>query len=142
MENWCFFSRHNNTVVEVHDLTICVILHFYWLFSNIMCFRISSSRVKFCILFKKTKTFPLNFLRWSGSHIRWGQPFRLRHITTGKYLSLLDDKSLLLTDKEKADVKSTAFCFRSSKVWNQWSIIITGNNSNLFSLIKKRTEYN
>uniref|UniRef100_A0A8C6KAB8 Uncharacterized protein n=1 Tax=Melopsittacus undulatus TaxID=13146 RepID=A0A8C6KAB8_MELUD len=52
---------------------------------------------------------------WSGSHIRWGQAFRLRHITTGKYLSLLDDKSLLLTDKEKADVKSTAFCFRSSK---------------------------
>ncbi|XP_056343727.1 LOW QUALITY PROTEIN: ryanodine receptor 2 [Oenanthe melanoleuca] len=52
---------------------------------------------------------------WSGSHIRWGQPFRLRHITTGKYLSLLDDKSLLLTDKEKADVKSPAFCFRSSK---------------------------
>ncbi|XP_043914983.1 ryanodine receptor 2 [Protopterus annectens] len=52
---------------------------------------------------------------WSGSHIRWGQPFRLRHVTTGKYLSLMDDKSLLLMDKEKADVKSTAFCFRSSK---------------------------
>uniref|UniRef100_G1KC19 Ryanodine receptor 2 n=1 Tax=Anolis carolinensis TaxID=28377 RepID=G1KC19_ANOCA len=52
---------------------------------------------------------------WSGSHIRWAQPFRLRHITTGKYLSLMDDKSLLLTEKEKADVKSTAFCFRSSK---------------------------
>ncbi|XP_068011248.1 ryanodine receptor 2 isoform X2 [Melanerpes formicivorus] len=52
---------------------------------------------------------------WSGSHIRWGQPFRLRHITTGKYLSLLDDNSLLLTEKEKADVKSTAFCLRSSK---------------------------
>lgn len=75
----------------------------------------------------------MNFLRWSGSHIRWGQPFRLRHITTGKYLSLLDDKSLLLTDKEKADVKSTAFCFRSSKVWNQCSIIITSRNSNLFT---------
>lgn len=53
---------------------------------------------------------------WSGSHTRWGQPFRLRHVTTGKYLSLLDDKGLLLMDKEKADVKSTAFCFRSSKV--------------------------
>ncbi|XP_074229379.1 ryanodine receptor 2 isoform X7 [Camelus bactrianus] len=52
---------------------------------------------------------------WSGSHIRWGQPFRLRHVTTGKYLSLLEDKSLLLMDKEKADVKSTAFTFRSSK---------------------------
>ena len=54
--------------------------------------------------------------RWSGSHTRWGQPFRLRHVTTGKYLSLLDDRSLLLTDKDKADVKSTAFCFKSSKV--------------------------
>lgn len=53
---------------------------------------------------------------WSGSHIRWGQSFRLCHVTTGKYLSLLDDKGLLLMDKEKADVKSTAFCFRSSKV--------------------------
>ncbi|XP_070401458.1 ryanodine receptor 2 isoform X3 [Nothobranchius furzeri] len=52
---------------------------------------------------------------WSGSHIRWGQPFRLRHVTTGKYLSLTEEKSLLLVDKEKADVKSTAFCFRSSK---------------------------
>ncbi|XP_039594621.1 ryanodine receptor 2 isoform X2 [Polypterus senegalus] len=52
---------------------------------------------------------------WSGSHIRWGQPFRLRHVTTGKYLSLTEDKGLLLMDKEKADVKSTAFCFRSSK---------------------------
>uniref|UniRef100_A0A3P9BDB2 Ryanodine receptor 2 n=1 Tax=Maylandia zebra TaxID=106582 RepID=A0A3P9BDB2_9CICH len=52
---------------------------------------------------------------WSGSHIRWGQPFRLRHVTTGKYLSMVEDKSLLLMDKEKADVKSTAFCFRSSK---------------------------
>lgn len=76
--------------------------------------------------------FPMNFLRWSGSHIRWGQPFRLRHITTGKYLSLLDDKSLLLTDKEEADVKSTAFCFRSSKVWNQCSINITSSNSSIF----------
>ncbi|CAF94369.1 unnamed protein product [Tetraodon nigroviridis] len=52
---------------------------------------------------------------WSGSHIRWGQPFRLRHVTTGKYLSLTEEKSLLLVDKEKADIKSTVFCFRSSK---------------------------
>ncbi|XP_063077897.1 ryanodine receptor 2 [Engraulis encrasicolus] len=52
---------------------------------------------------------------WSGSHTRWGQPFRLRHVTTGKYLSLIEDKSLLLMEKERADIKSTAFCFRSSK---------------------------
>lgn len=59
---------------------------------------------------------PLAVCRWSGSHIRWGQPFRLRHVTTGKYLSMMDDQGLLLMDKERADVKSTAFCFRSSKV--------------------------
>ncbi|XP_028285731.1 ryanodine receptor 2 [Parambassis ranga] len=56
---------------------------------------------------------------WSGSHIRWGQPFRLRHVTTGMYLSLTEDKSLLLMNKDKADIKSTAFCFRSSKVKSQ-----------------------
>lgn len=37
-------------------------------------------------------------------------------MTTGKYLSLTEEKSLLLVDKEKADIKSTVFCFRSSKV--------------------------
>uniref|UniRef100_A0A670I8M0 Ryanodine receptor 2 n=1 Tax=Podarcis muralis TaxID=64176 RepID=A0A670I8M0_PODMU len=68
-----------------------------------------------CLTMVLTGCCGLGHLVWSGSHIRWGQPFRLRHITTGKYLSLMDDKSLLLTDKEKADVKSTAFCFRSSK---------------------------
>ncbi|XP_072311661.1 ryanodine receptor 2 [Eucyclogobius newberryi] len=52
---------------------------------------------------------------WSGSHIRWGQPFRLRHVTTGKYLSLSHDRVLLLMDKDRADIKTTAFCFRSSK---------------------------
>uniref|UniRef100_A0A7M4FJ88 Ryanodine receptor 2 n=1 Tax=Crocodylus porosus TaxID=8502 RepID=A0A7M4FJ88_CROPO len=68
-----------------------------------------------CKLIPVSLIFFEHCILWSGSHSRWGQPFRLRHITTGKYLSLLDDKSLLLTDKEKADVKSTAFCFRSSK---------------------------
>ncbi|KAK7820066.1 hypothetical protein U0070_022598 [Myodes glareolus] len=61
------------------------------------------------------RTVKTQYLTWSGSHIRWGQPFRLRHVTTGKYLSLMEDKNLLLMDKEKADVKSTAFAFRSSK---------------------------
>lgn len=68
--------------------------------------------------------------RWSGSHIRWGQPFRLRHVTTGKYLSLTDDKSLLLMDKEKADVKSTAFCFRSSKVQSRSLLYPVPHRSN------------
>ncbi|XP_053093312.1 ryanodine receptor 3 isoform X2 [Pangasianodon hypophthalmus] len=54
-------------------------------------------------------------ISWCGSHIRWGQPFRLRHITTGHYLALTEDKGLVLQDREKSDTTSTAFCFRASK---------------------------
>ncbi|XP_031434602.1 ryanodine receptor 2 isoform X2 [Clupea harengus] len=52
---------------------------------------------------------------WSGSHTQWGQLFRLRHVTTGMYLSLMQEKGLRLIEREKADAKATAFCFRSSK---------------------------
>ncbi|XP_056911321.1 ryanodine receptor 1-like isoform X1 [Takifugu flavidus] len=52
---------------------------------------------------------------WSGSHIKWGQSFRIRHITTGRYLFLDEDKGLLLVDAEKANSKMSAFCFRISK---------------------------
>ncbi|XP_036397613.1 ryanodine receptor 3-like isoform X4 [Megalops cyprinoides] len=54
-------------------------------------------------------------ISWSGSHIRWGQPFRLRHLTTGHYLALTEDRGLVLQDREKSDTTSTAFCFRASK---------------------------
>ncbi|XP_050933914.1 ryanodine receptor 3 isoform X2 [Lates calcarifer] len=54
-------------------------------------------------------------ISWSGSHIRWGQPFRLRHLTTGHYLALTEDKGLVLQDREKSDTVATAFCFRASK---------------------------
>uniref|UniRef100_A0A3Q3JZU9 Ryanodine receptor 3 n=1 Tax=Monopterus albus TaxID=43700 RepID=A0A3Q3JZU9_MONAL len=54
-------------------------------------------------------------ISWSGSHIRWGQPFRLRHLTTGHYLALTDDKGLVLQDRERSDTIATAFCFRASK---------------------------
>ncbi|CAK6957144.1 ryanodine receptor 3-like [Scomber scombrus] len=54
-------------------------------------------------------------ISWSGSHIRWGQPFRLRHLTTGHYLALTEDKGLVLQDQERSDTIATAFCFRASK---------------------------
>ncbi|KAM9788018.1 ryanodine receptor 3-like isoform 5-T5 [Syngnathus typhle] len=54
-------------------------------------------------------------ISWSGSHIRWGQPFRLRHLTTGHYLALTEDRGLVLQDRERSDTISTAFCFRASK---------------------------
>ncbi|XP_029456052.1 LOW QUALITY PROTEIN: ryanodine receptor 3 [Rhinatrema bivittatum] len=54
-------------------------------------------------------------ISWSGSHIRWGQPFRLRHITTGQYLVLAEDQGLILQDRAKSDTTCSAFCFRASK---------------------------
>ncbi|XP_071378264.1 ryanodine receptor 3-like, partial [Centroberyx affinis] len=54
-------------------------------------------------------------ISWSGSHIRWGQAFRLRHLSTGYYLALTEDRGLVLQEREKSDTKSTAFCFRPSK---------------------------
>ncbi|KAI4887181.1 hypothetical protein NFI96_021277, partial [Prochilodus magdalenae] len=52
---------------------------------------------------------------WSGSHTRWGQPFRLLHVTTGKYLGRLQDGGLQLVEREQADIKSTAFCLCTTK---------------------------
>ncbi|XP_057715466.1 ryanodine receptor 3-like isoform X1 [Corythoichthys intestinalis] len=54
-------------------------------------------------------------ISWSGSHIRWGQPFRLRHLTTGHYMALTEDRGLVLQDRERSDTNATAFCFRASK---------------------------
>ncbi|XP_022619295.1 ryanodine receptor 2-like isoform X4 [Seriola dumerili] len=52
---------------------------------------------------------------WSGRHTCWGQPFRLCHVTTGRYLGLTEERGLHLVDRDKADINSTSFCFRSSK---------------------------
>ncbi|XP_067335777.1 ryanodine receptor 3-like isoform X26 [Channa argus] len=54
-------------------------------------------------------------ISWSGSHIRWGQPFRMRHLTTGHYLALTEERGLVLQDRERSDTVATAFCFRASK---------------------------
>nr|XP_009293049.1 ryanodine receptor 3 isoform X2 [Danio rerio] len=54
-------------------------------------------------------------ISWSGSHMRWGQPFRLRHLSTGHYLGQTEDQGLILLDREKSDTAATAFCFRPSK---------------------------
>uniref|UniRef100_A0A667ZYR6 Ryanodine receptor 2b (cardiac) n=1 Tax=Myripristis murdjan TaxID=586833 RepID=A0A667ZYR6_9TELE len=52
---------------------------------------------------------------WSGSHTRWGQPFRLRHVTTGRYLGLTEERGLHLVEWDRADINTTSFCFRPSK---------------------------
>uniref|UniRef100_H0VTW5 Ryanodine receptor 1 n=1 Tax=Cavia porcellus TaxID=10141 RepID=H0VTW5_CAVPO len=54
-------------------------------------------------------------ISWSGSHLRWGQPLRIRHVTTGRYLALTEDQGLVVVDASKAHTKATSFCFRVSK---------------------------
>lgn len=58
----------------------------------------------------------LTLCSWSGSHLRWGQPLRIRHVTTGRYLALVEDQGLVVVDASKAHTKATSFCFRISKV--------------------------
>uniref|UniRef100_A0A087YKM4 Ryanodine receptor 2 n=1 Tax=Poecilia formosa TaxID=48698 RepID=A0A087YKM4_POEFO len=53
---------------------------------------------------------------WSGRHTCWGEPFRLCHVTTGRYLCLTEENGLHLVDRDKANINTTSFCFRSSKV--------------------------
>ncbi|XP_033931816.1 ryanodine receptor 3 [Pseudochaenichthys georgianus] len=54
-------------------------------------------------------------ISWSGSHIRFGQAFRLRHLATGHYLAMTEDPGLVLQDRERSDTTATSFCFRTSK---------------------------
>ena len=50
----------------------------------------------------------LTKIKWFGSHIRIGQPFRLRHMTSGKFLrvSKIDKALELCVDIEAADETS------------------------------------
>ncbi|XP_041340258.1 ryanodine receptor 1-like, partial [Pyrgilauda ruficollis] len=55
-------------------------------------------------------------ISWSGSHLRWGQPFRLRHVTTGRYLALTEATGLAMVEASAANTRVATFCFRASKV--------------------------
>ncbi|XP_031429541.1 ryanodine receptor 1b isoform X8 [Clupea harengus] len=54
-------------------------------------------------------------ISWSGSHTKWGSPFRVRHITTGHYMCLDEEKGLMVLDPERSNTKLSAFCFRVTK---------------------------
>ncbi|KAM4751731.1 ryanodine receptor 1-like [Cyanocitta cristata] len=54
-------------------------------------------------------------ISWSGSHLRWGQPFRLRHVTTGRYLALTETAGLAMVEASAANTRVATFCFRASK---------------------------
>lgn len=48
----------------------------------------------------------------------WGQPCRLRHVTSGKYLASTSDNQIVTFHRDMATEESTAFVVRQSKVAN------------------------
>jgi len=75
----------------------------------------------------------LNTLRFGGGFTSWGQPFRLKHIVTGRYLGIktvgitrtINDTAetetkqrsvLYLVDPKRADKETTAFRFIKTTV--------------------------
>lgn len=84
--------------------------------SLLVCVRKCRISTKNDLSLCKCNFFSVHLPSWSGSNIRWGQAFRLRHLTTGHYLALTEDQGLILQDRGKSDTKSTAFSFRASKV--------------------------
>lgn len=68
--------------------------------------------------------FPLCRARFGGGFTSWGQPFRLRHIVTGKFLGVKvvggctegategkEKYSVALLDPSEASKEASAFCF-------------------------------
>nr|CAB3265843.1 ryanodine receptor 3 [Phallusia mammillata] len=54
-------------------------------------------------------------IKWSGAHVGWGRPFRLRHITSGLYLCMMEDRSLSLMNGDSANYSMSTFCWQPSK---------------------------
>ncbi|XP_072031407.1 LOW QUALITY PROTEIN: ryanodine receptor 2-like [Amphiura filiformis] len=54
--------------------------------------------------------------KWNGSFVSWGQPCRIKHVTSGKYLAVVGENTdVCIIPKEKANTKCSIFCFRASK---------------------------
>lgn len=54
--------------------------------------------------------------KWHSALVNWQRAFRIRHITSGRYLGLTPDHQVCLFHKDKADFDSTAFTLLDSKV--------------------------
>ena len=47
----------------------------------------------------------------------WGQQCRIRHVTSGRYLSVTPDNQVVTVHRNHADEKSSIFCIMQSKVY-------------------------
>uniref|UniRef100_T1JNF8 Ryanodine receptor n=1 Tax=Strigamia maritima TaxID=126957 RepID=T1JNF8_STRMM len=53
--------------------------------------------------------------KWFGGYINWRHPLRIRHITTGQYLSLGENNEIYLVHRDQATVEATTFCLKHTK---------------------------
>ncbi|KAM3723537.1 Ryanodine receptor [Dirofilaria immitis] len=53
-------------------------------------------------------------IKWHGALVGWEQPFRIRHITSGRYLGVMENV-IQLYDKDKAEFDTTAFVMYQTK---------------------------
>lgn len=54
--------------------------------------------------------------KWAESFMSWGVGCRLRHITSGRYLSVTEDNQVVTVHRNAAFQDDTAFLLRQSKV--------------------------
>ena len=54
--------------------------------------------------------------RWAEGFIGWGQPCRMRHVTSGRYLAVTEDNNVVTFHRSVATEDATAFLLRQSKV--------------------------
>ncbi|KAI5742923.1 hypothetical protein M8J77_012710 [Diaphorina citri] len=53
--------------------------------------------------------------KWAGGFINWYHPMRIRHLTTGRYLSTNENNELYLVTRDEATTASSTFCLRQEK---------------------------
>jgi hypothetical protein len=55
-------------------------------------------------------------MKWHGALVGWEQVFRIRHITSGRYLGIASENMVQLLHRDKADHETTEFFMLSAKV--------------------------
>ncbi|XP_070180339.1 ryanodine receptor-like isoform X4 [Littorina saxatilis] len=53
--------------------------------------------------------------KWGGGFMGWGQQCRIRHVTSGRYLSVTHDNQVVTSHRNNADEKSTVFSLVQTK---------------------------
>ena len=54
-------------------------------------------------------------VKWCGGYINWYHPMRIKHITTGMYLGVDENNTLMLLKREDANLANSCFYLREEK---------------------------